>query len=73
MVSKLHVILMINIYQRPIPRNAFETNHYMIFQNKQQSKIQKSIARIMPKVGHECLHKNWAKWKLCYFWQLNCL
>lgn len=60
MVSKLRVILMITIYQRPTPSKARENKRRWIFQKKQQSKIQKSIARIMPKVGREHLHGNWS-------------
>lgn len=60
MVSKLHVIPMITIYQRPIPSKARENKHWWIFQNKKQSKIQNSIARIMPKVGRESFHGNWS-------------
>lgn len=56
MVSKLHIIPMITIYQRPTPSKVRENTHQWIFQNKQQSKIQKSIARIMSKVVSERLH-----------------
>lgn len=60
MVSKLPVILMINIYRKPTPSKMCENKHQRILQNKQQSKIQKSIVRIMLKVGCEHLHGNWS-------------
>lgn len=50
---KVYVTLMFTIYQRATPSKACENKHWWIFQIKQQSEIQKCIARIMSKVSHE--------------------
>lgn len=56
----MYVTSMITIYQRANSSKACENKHWWIFRIKQQSKIQKCIARIMPKVSHERLHGNWS-------------
>lgn len=55
----MYVTWMITIYQRATPSKGCENKHWWIFQIKQQSKCQKYIARVMPKVSHEHLHGHW--------------
>lgn len=56
----MYVTPMITIYQRATPSKGCENKQLWIFQIEQQSKIQKCIASVMPKVSYEDLHGHWS-------------